>query len=292
MNHYFDYAVVGGDMRQVYLAEELARSGARICHYGLCALPDKCRLYHTDSLQEACTRSSCVIGPIPLSRNGIHLNLYKTDASLSLEQLLAGLHAGQSFFAGCIPEPFRETAADAGVQVFDLMQNLPLTMKGALATAEGAICEAIKRSPLNLHQSCCAVLGYGKCGRTLSRYLKGMFCNLYVSSDREEELAQALLLADRTGTLKEWEACAGEFDFIFNTIPAITMTAAILKKLKSSVTVIDIASSPGGLDFAAAQELGINAVQCPGLPGRYAPLSSALAIKETVEQWNGSQRSD
>ncbi len=32
----YDYAVIGGDLRQVYLARELAGSGFHVCHYALC----------------------------------------------------------------------------------------------------------------------------------------------------------------------------------------------------------------------------------------------------------------
>ena len=37
----FDFAVIGGDMRQVYLAEYLLECGCRVCKYALCAdIPD------------------------------------------------------------------------------------------------------------------------------------------------------------------------------------------------------------------------------------------------------------
>ena len=74
-----------------------------------------------------------------------------------------------------------------------------------------------------------------------------------------------------------------DYDFIFNTIPALVLTAPLLKKMKPQVTIIDIASAPGGVDFAAASELNLCARLAPGLPGKYAPASSARAIKETIE---------
>ena len=73
----YDYAVIGGDMRQVYLAEELAHHQNRVCCYALMAAPDERRcsdasvVNAVSDLREACTGSRCVIGPIPLSKTGV-----------------------------------------------------------------------------------------------------------------------------------------------------------------------------------------------------------------------------
>lgn len=312
MEHqFYDYAVIGGDMRQVYLAEELALN-ADVCHYALCKSPEKPCCCHGDasavikaasweaaeaspitkagSLEEICKVSSCVICPIPFSRDGIFINhdLYTNQSvyeeTLSVDLLLSSLQPGQFFFAGCIPEHFHKAAKEKKVHVADLMKDSSLAFFNSIATAEGAISEAIKRSPANLHGSSCAILGYGKCGHTILQYLHGMFCHLYVASNQEEERAQAAILADRTGSLRDFGTCAEEFDFIFNTIPSVIIDSALLKKMKKTVTIIDIASAPGGVDYTAAQKMGVNATFCPGLPGKYAPYSSAKAIKRTIQR--------
>lgn len=290
MKHPYDYAVIGGDMRQVYLAEELAQGSNRICCYALCKTTDAHRCSDTSyvavaaSLNEICSTSDCIICPIPFCRNGAFLNQSSFDEALSIDRLLSYLKPGQWFFAGCIPDNFKSAAERKGVQVYDLMDNTSLSFFNTIATAEGAICEAIMRSPVNLHQSSCAVLGYGKCGRTLAHVLKGMFCHVYAVSEQEKERAEASLIADGTGSMKDFRTFAGKFDFIFNTIPSVVVTSELLANMKRSVTIIDIASAPGGVDFAAAKQLGINAVLCPGLPGKYAPSSTAKAIKQTIER--------
>ena len=57
--------------------------------------------------------------------------------------------------------------------------------------------------------------------------------------------------------------------------------------MKKHVTIIDIASAPGGVDFAAAARLNLSAFLCPGLPGKYAPVSSAQAIADTIFNYLG-----
>lgn len=283
----YDYAVIGGDLRQVYLAEELAKSQKRTIYHALIKPPkqlsDTTFLVSAPSIETAIHSARCIICPIPFSKDGLYLNQNVLEKPLSLDALLDMLTTKQAFFAGCIPDEFKITANEKGVFTYDFMKNNSLALFNTIATAEGAICEAIQKSPRNLHHSKCAVLGYGKCGRTITNYLKGTFCNVSVFSQEEDELALADTIADNTFFLCELERHVDEFDFIFNTIPAKVLTDNILHKMKNSVTIIDIASAPGGVDYEAAQKLGINASLCLGLPGKYSPYSCAKSIINVIK---------
>ena len=46
-------------------------------------------------------------------------------------------------------------------------------------------------------------------------------------------------------------------DVVFNTIPPVVLTREILEKMAKEALIIDIASSPGGVDFQAAADLNI-----------------------------------
>lgn len=283
----YNYAVIGGDLRQVYLATELATLQNQV----ICHALTKTQKEHFDttflvsslSLVDTIRLAHCIICPIPFSKDGIHLNQNVLEESPRLDTILDILKPGQSFFAGCIPENFETAAKEKGVFVYDLMKNNTLAIYNTIATAEGAICEAIQKSPQNLHHSKCAVLGYGRCGRTITNYLKGMFCNVSVFSKDATELALADTIADYAVSLDEFEEYACKFDFVFNTIPAKILTYKILTNMKSSVTIIDIASAPGGVDYKAAQKLSINASLCPGLPGKYSPYSCAKSIINVIK---------
>lgn len=286
----FDYAVIGGDLRLFYLAEELAGQ-ADVCHYGLCrpAGPSSNlagRAKASPSPEACVSGARNVVCPIPMSRDGAHLNGSKKN--ISIAHLSPPLVRGQRFFAGCIPEEFRREALNKGVFAYDLMEDDALAWFNTVATAEGVICEAISESPVNLHQSRCAVLGYGKCGRSIASRLKGLFCHVSVVTASKEELAQAAASADAVLYLKDLPSFIKTFDFIFNTVPAMVLTSEILARANPSVTVLDIASAPGGTDFEAAKKLSINAKPCPGLPGTYAPLASARAILASIKKFERS----
>lgn len=286
----YTFSVIGGDRRQVFLAEELAHHRNEVRCYALESTPNARRcsdasvVRQSASLEEACTGSDCVIGPLPLSKLNQELNQNLPGLRILTEELLAVLPPKSRFFAGCIPEKFRKAAEEKGNFVYDFMQEKSLAIRNSIAAAEGAICEAITRSPLNLNGSWCAVLGFGKCGQTIASYLCGMFCHVYVCTNDSAELARAAVISEEAGSLYDFAKCAGKFDFIFNTIPAPVISSGLLRNMKPSVTIIDIASSPGGVDYKAAGRLGINAAHCLSLPGKYAPASSAKILRDVIER--------
>lgn len=286
---HYDYAVIGGDLRQVYLAAELVRTGCHVCQYALCrSLEQVCPdqnvkdVLAAPSFEDACRSASCIICPIPLSRDGIFLNQNRSKKNIPLQQLLMHLTPDQIFCAGCIPKELRIAAREKNLFLFDFMKDITLSQFNSIATAEGVIGEAIRICPKNLHQSKCAVFGYGVCGRTITDYLKRMYSFVTVATDPVSERAQAALTADEALDLKTSLKYIGNFDFIFNTIPSVIFTKDILSRLKPDTVILDIASHPGGIDFNAAKEFPITAMACPGLPGKYAPLSSAKAIRASV----------
>ena len=113
--------------------------------------------------------------------------------------------------------------------------------------------------------------------------LKGLSANVSVFTDNAEESARASVIADKSFPLKSLSDHAGDFRFIFNTVPAQFINEETLKNVDLSALIIDIASSPGGVDYDAAQRLGISALHCLGLPGKYAPASSARHLKQFIE---------
>ena len=101
----YDFAVIGGDKRQVYTKKLLDRQGYRVCHYGLCD-----ELFDKDSkkssLEEVIRCAHKIIAPIPLTSDKIHLNHKTSEKNLTLQRILDALQEGQVFFGGCLPDAF------------------------------------------------------------------------------------------------------------------------------------------------------------------------------------------
>lgn len=134
-------------------------------NFALCGVPDK-RLFSgaasvtaAASLKEACGLSPCIIGPIPLCRNGSFLNQTAFPDPIPIDRLFSSLRPGQALFGGCIFPGQQTVLQEKGVRAFDLMEDLTFSYYNTIATAEGAICEAIRQSPRSLHRSDCAAPG-------------------------------------------------------------------------------------------------------------------------------------
>ena len=168
-----------------------------------------------------------------------------------------------------------------------MMKDDLVAARNAVATAEGVVAEAIKRSPVNLTKSRCLVLGYGRCGRILMRLLKSFFCKVFVSEKDNTRAADAFVLADGIVSEAELTDAVGNVDFIFNTVPERILSEERLRHVGKNTWILDIASAPGGVDYGAAETLSVNAVLLPGLPGRYAPVSSAEILVDSIESQIG-----
>ena len=76
------------------------------------------------------------------------------------------------------------------------------------------------------------------------------------------------------------------YTLVFNTAPSekgrYIIDRGILKNMRRDALIIDLASAPGATDLSAAEELGIEAVNLTGVPGRYAPETAGRLIADTV----------
>ena len=148
-------------------------------------------------------------------------------------------------------------------------------------TAEGAVQMAMEELPVTVHGARCLVTGYGRIGKALSRLLWVMGAQVTVAARRfaEQSLArtQGCAVID-IASLPD----AGDFDVIFNTVPAMLFDRQLLRRLEKNTLLIDLASRPGGVDFNAAAELQIKTVWALSLPGRVAPKTAGGIIKDTI----------
>lgn len=149
-------------------------------------------------------------------------------------------------------------------------------------TGEGAIQIAMEELPITLHGARVLLIGAGRLSRVLAQQLRGLGSKVTVAARRFSDLAWAEVwgcTAERTDELRGW-MCS--YDLVINTAPALLMGREELEDLKPGCLVIDLASAPGGVDFAAAEELGVKAIQALSLPGKVAPVTAALAIKAAI----------
>lgn len=262
--------LIGGDSREKYLAYRLERKGIEILH------PEQ-----VDRLKDK--KVDIVLLPMPVSTDRFTVKATEGQRRVTLKEVIEIAESGQLFFGGMFPEELRKALENKGATVYDFMQMDDIAIRNAVATAEGAIAEAIYLSNEVLHGQEVLVVGYGRCGEVLADKLKGMAAKVTVMARREEARARAatfgndVLTFDDVGELEK-------FHYIFNTVPHLCIDRAWIDCLNRFCCVIDIASKPGGTDFDYCSKKGIRAKLCGSLPGRYAPKTSGELLAEKIEK--------
>ncbi|MBQ7972061.1 MAG: hypothetical protein IJ291_01205 [Lachnospiraceae bacterium] len=263
--------ILGGDLRQVYLAEKLREKGFQVSHY-----KDKEEVGE-EALRKRIKTSPLLILPIPVTGDGTHLK-GGGESRFLLDEIKESVTSGTKVFAGVFPKEFRRCLEENGVECLDFMEMEEVALYNGIATAEGAVAEAVKLSHYNLHGKSCLVAGYGRCGKILADKLKGLNARVTIMARKPEvrALAEALGYETADFTVKPGE----EYRFIFNTVPEPVFGENRLERVSRDCVIIDIAGAPGGTDFSYCEKHGIKAKLCSGLPGIYSPASSGEILAD------------
>lgn len=277
----FNIAVIGGDKRLVYMVPRFLEQGYKVLCYATENTSGYKEIRYAESLKEAVEQADVVAAGIPLAKGD---RIFSTGdfPDLELENFLNLLREGQSLFAGVVPQNVREHCQKRGVCWHDFMEWEPLAVFNAIATAEGAVLEAVRNQPTNLHGSKTLILGYGRCAKVLGAKLKALDAQVAVCCRNQEAQSWAEASGHRVISFDQLEQEISGFEYIYNTVPAVVLQGNVLKKIRKDAIVLELASQSGGIDREAAQMEEIRVVRCPGLPGKYAAKVSGEKLAEFV----------
>ena len=152
----------------------------------------------------------------------------------------------------------------------------------AIPTAEGCIGILMAERTRTLWNSAILLAGFGPVGQALGVRLAALGAQVTVAARRPAQRALAESFSLRAVDLARLEQAAPAFDTVVNTIPAPVLTEAVLAALRPGSLIVDLASKPGGTDFAAARRLGHRAIHALSLPAACAPETAGEALARTV----------
>ena len=171
------------------------------------------------------------------------------------------------------------------IPYWDFMK-LPEVVEGnGWITAEGTIAEIIKYSNYSIRNQKILVTGYGCCGKKIAESLAALGANVVVAARREEVCEEVRRDGYQAVSFQKLEEGLEAFQTVVNTVPALVLKENHIRMLSSDALIVDIASKPGGTDFAAAEKYGIKAILALGLPGIYTTTSSALLLKNAISRY-------
>ena len=271
--------LVGGDKRQVYMAQYLQEKGYKITCYGNDAILKKEWAKPAETLEKSMNDISVILMPMPVSRDG--MQVLSQNSTIELNNFAKLITKKHIIFGGNIPPVIVVACKKKKAIYLDYMQMEDVAVLNAIATAEGAVCEAIIESEINLHGSKCLITGFGRCGEVLADKLHGLKAEVTVMARRKEIRARAEAYGYKVCDMKD--ANLKKYQFIFNTIPAKVFEKEEIDQIQKETILIELASAPYGVNLEYCRKKGIRAKLCPGLPGKYAPAISGVILGKAVE---------
>ena len=257
------FLILGDDARQEYLRDILKERSQDVVYS---------RRYDRNICKG---RFDAVLLPVP--------------ASAEYYSMVENILSGDEYVFGCNIHSevatCAKSTASCNCRKIEYMKSDEVACKNAIATAEGTIAEIIRLSQINIQGSSCLVIGYGRCAKVLALKLKLLGCDVTVMERNNIKRVQAQVEGMRAVDFveHEYQAC-GKYDYIINTVPAMVVDKKILEFVKPDVLILDIASKPGGVDYEYCSEHDLRAVLEAGLPGRFAPKTSAEILLEVIEK--------
>lgn len=277
------YLIVGGDDRLAELARIFESNGLAISTYGM----DKTEIPNVKnfmSMEEALESSDIIVCPIPFSKEVHKINTKYSSVDIEIEELFKKLGHGKKLILGAINNYSKELAAKYGIDYFDYYNDESYQILNTIPTAEGALSLIINETRETLYGSKVLVLGYGRIGKLLSEYLKDLRAEVFVEARKDSDLTWINARGMKPVPLSELNSSLGAMDVIVNTVPAMMLDCRSLDLVKKDAFILDLASNPGGVDFAYAAEKGLKTVHALGIPGKVACRSAAVYIYDTINK--------
>ncbi|HHU31601.1 MAG TPA: dipicolinate synthase subunit DpsA [Clostridia bacterium] len=274
-------AVIGGDERELVLIQELIKQGANVKVIGFPFRPELEGAKIVNSIIKVLTDVDVVV--LPMSGTDIHGNvkaIFTNEKLIISDETLSYLKPGTLLLVGAARPILRDMVNRHKLKLIETANIDKIAILNSIPTAEGAIQIAMEKLPITIHNSKALVLGLGRCGATLAGLLNALGAHVYVAVRKEADLARGFVQGYKTVTYPNLTQYLPTFDVIFNTVPALILDSSKIALLNRNCLIIDIASSPGGVDFSAAEKLGIQAILAPGLPGKVAPKTAGQILAD------------
>lgn len=275
------FAVVGGDVRSVFLCELLMRDGHRVCTYALehAELPSAAP--RAGCLQGCVYGVDCVVLPVP-SELGDYINAPFAAEKLRSTELVTALWSGQLLFGGRLGRELCYSAINAGLRVSDVMSDPAFACGNAALTAEAAVYELIGSGPGSICSSHILITGWGRIAKLLALRLRALGACVSVAARSAADRAMISALGLNCCDFPALEYLTGSSDYIVNTVPARVIAEEALCCAESGTVLLELASPPGGFDRTLAQNIGLKCIAAPGLPGKYSPRAAAALIRDAI----------
>ena len=275
----------GGDARQISATKILFAEGYSVFVFASAEdVGEEIGTY--ESVESALLNCDTVVLPLPVSLDNKTLNApFLKNEQITLGRIIEAISEGKTVIGGRIPDGMEQALSDKGVRVIDYFKSEAFQIENAYTTSEAALSIAMNNLKRNIRGARFAVTGYGRIARTLTELLLKLSGNVCVLARKESDLAWARLAGASTMRLnsESIDRLTHGYDIIFNTVPSWLFLEDFLLKINKDTLIVDLASSPGGVDVSAAKKLSSRVLWASSLPGKYAPESAGELIASCIK---------
>ncbi len=269
--------IIGGDSRQQYMADYFENNGFSVSVYGLPKKSRKC----VEDIKTEISHSDIIILPLPATKDGKYISS-QIPMKETIDDIIGCIDEKHYVFAGMIGKGVEAKLLKKTKKIHDYFKREDVTIKNTIPTAQGILKTMIDNIEYTIHSSKCAVFGYGRVAKVTADILSSIGADVTVCVRKSADIAAAEIKGLKGCLISDFHNISHEFDIIINTVPSLVINREILLNVRTDCLIIDVASAPYGTDFAAAFELGLNAVQCPSLPGKVAPKTAGKIIADAI----------
>ncbi len=272
--------VIGGDLRQVYAAEALAKDN-QVFVIGFNSIDTKYTNFVSIDIDETNISADYILLPLPASENNVDILSPFSKMPIKAQSISKLLKPNGIIFGGKISDKLK---SNIGIEnIIDYYSREEMSVLNAVPTAEGAIQIALEELDVTLFGLNILIIGNGRISRALIQILKGFGANITVAARKYDSLAWAKIMGCNTVIINEIKNKIAQYDLIYNTAPARLLGENELINVRKDTLIIDLASKPGGVEYNIANELGLKTIWALSLPGKTAPKSSGKILIETID---------
>lgn len=288
MDNKKNYIIIGGDNRINHLANMISQDNNVFILGHEKNINNKYQnnnLTYLDNIKEIPlnTKIDFIVLPIISTRDNVYIDSPLSDKKIKIEQVINIASDNTLILAGNPTEKIPNICKNKNIDIVDYFDNEKIIIKNAVATVEGAIQILIKETDRTIFGQKCLVMGYGRIGKLMSKYLSNFKASVDVCARSNEQLTWAEVEGINSLKLEELINKINKYDIIVNTVPYLIFKKDILDKMKNNVFILDLASPPGGIDFEYAKSLKIKTNWALLIPGKTAPVSSAEYLFENIQ---------
>ncbi len=270
-----DILMLGGDVRQLYAARELSKYYT-VKTFGFC----ENEIYFCDKGREE--KFDAVVLGLPCTKDGVNVNAPLCNEKIPLLSAADFLKQHGIIAAGMAKPCVKRLFSDCNVLLADYYDEI-YTQENALPSAEGALSVGITAFGRVFMNSRVLILGYGRIGALLAKYLLMLGAEVTVAARSKAKRAEARANGCHAVA---FENLCGELsccDVVYNTVPAAVLGEEEIKAMPQNSVYIELASQ-SGIKSDVPQNLLPKIVPAGGLPAKTAPITAGEITARAVRR--------